>query len=115
MEPLSYLESYRWRRKPRLSRDAGGGVGSDPAESLYRRFAPNYADFTHKKWRNSRLYKSCRRAGSLHQIMQELASWVASIPAAASAAGCSTLYPEDLGILTRGRPILGVRVQNPFL
>jgi len=35
MEPLSYLESDRWRRKPRVSRDAGAAGGSDSAESLY--------------------------------------------------------------------------------
>ena len=45
-------------------------------------------------------------------ILNELSFWDALILAAASAAGCSTLYSEDLNA---GQTILGVRVQNPFL
>jgi len=45
-------------------------------------------------------------------ILNELSFWDALILAAASAAGCSILYSEDLNA---GQTILGVRVQNPFL
>ena len=45
-------------------------------------------------------------------ILNELSFWDALILAAASAAGCSILYSEDLNA---GQTILGVRVQNPLL
>jgi predicted nucleic acid-binding protein len=44
-------------------------------------------------------------------ILNELSFWDALIIAAASAAGCSILYSEDLNT---GQIILGVKVENPF-
>ncbi|HEX4999470.1 MAG TPA: PIN domain-containing protein [Terriglobia bacterium] len=44
-------------------------------------------------------------------ILNRLSFWDSLILAAASAAGCATLYSEDLN---SGQSILGVRIQNPF-
>jgi len=44
-------------------------------------------------------------------ILNALSFWDALIVAAASAAGCSTLYTEDLN---NGQIILGVKVENPL-
>ena len=44
-------------------------------------------------------------------ILNELSFWDALVLAAAAAAGCSTVYSEDLNA---GQTILGVKVQNPF-
>ncbi len=44
-------------------------------------------------------------------ILNELSFWDALVLAAAAAAGCSTVYTEDLNA---GQTILGVKVENPF-
>ena len=44
-------------------------------------------------------------------VLNALSFWDALIVAAASAAGCPTLYTEDLN---NGQIILGVKVQNPL-
>ncbi len=44
-------------------------------------------------------------------ILQQISIWDALIVAAAAAAGCRTLYTEDL---QPGTTILGVRVENPL-
>lgn len=44
-------------------------------------------------------------------ILNELSFWDALVLAAASAAGCVTIYSEDLNA---GQTILGVKVENPF-
>ncbi|SRR5258708_7484202 len=45
-------------------------------------------------------------------VMNTLSFWDALILAAASSAGCATLYTEDLN---HGQIILGVKLQNPFV
>ena len=45
-------------------------------------------------------------------ILNELSFWDALILAAAAAAGCSTVYSEDLNV---GQTIMGVKVQNPLM
>ncbi len=44
-------------------------------------------------------------------VLNQLSFWDALILTAASSAGCTTLYSEDLG---SGQQVLGVRVQNPL-
>lgn len=44
-------------------------------------------------------------------VLQQISIWDALIVAAAAAAGCRTLYTEDL---QPGTTILGVRVENPL-
>lgn len=44
-------------------------------------------------------------------VLNQLSFWDALILTAASSAGCTTLYSEDLG---SGQQILGVRIQNPL-
>jgi predicted nucleic acid-binding protein len=44
-------------------------------------------------------------------ILNQVSFWDALVLAAAAAAGCSTVYSEDLNA---GQTILGVKVQNPF-
>ena len=45
-------------------------------------------------------------------VLNALSFWDALIVAAAAAAGCPTLYTEDLN---NGQIILGVKVQNPLI
>ena len=44
-------------------------------------------------------------------VLNELSFWDSLVLAAAAAAGCTTVYSEDLNA---GQTILGVRVQNPL-
>ncbi len=44
-------------------------------------------------------------------ILNELSFWDSLVLAAAAAAGCATVYSEDLNA---GQTILGVKVQNPL-
>lgn len=44
-------------------------------------------------------------------ILNQMSFWDALILAAASSAGCATVFSEDL---SAGQAILGVKVQNPF-
>ena len=45
-------------------------------------------------------------------ILNQLSFWDALVLASAAAAGCSTLYTEDLNA---GQTILGVKVENPLV
>jgi len=45
-------------------------------------------------------------------ILNELSFWDSLVLAAAAAAGCATVYSEDL---SAGQTILGVKVQNPLV
>jgi predicted nucleic acid-binding protein len=45
-------------------------------------------------------------------ILNDVSFWDALVLAAASAAGCSTVYTEDLNA---GQMILGIKVQNPLV
>lgn len=45
-------------------------------------------------------------------VLNELSFWDSLVLAAAAAAGCATVYSEDL---SAGQTILGVKVQNPLV
>jgi predicted nucleic acid-binding protein len=45
-------------------------------------------------------------------ILNDVSFWDALVLAAASSAGCSTVYTEDLNA---GQTILGIKVQNPLV